>query len=88
MPFSDPAFPSSVAFDMIAEGLQDEAQRKDGIQKGKAIFAFTLKNGAGKTESWYLDLKKEGKVGKGTAPPGEKATGTSYVSVYLDMFEF
>ena len=77
MPISDPAFPSSVAFDMIEQGLQNEAQRKEGIAKGKAIFAFTLKNAAGKTESWYLDLKKEGKVGRGTAPAGEKATGTS-----------
>jgi SCP-2 sterol transfer family len=77
MGVSDKDFPSSVAFDMIEEGLQDEAQRKDGIAKGKGIFAFTLKNEAGKVESWYLDLKNEGKVGRGTAPPGQKATGTS-----------
>jgi hypothetical protein len=63
---------------MIEEGLANDADRKDAIAKGKAIFAFTLKNSAGKTESWYIDLKKEGKVGRGTAPAGDKATGTSY----------
>jgi hypothetical protein len=78
MGVSDPEFPSSVAFDLIDEGLQNEADRKDALAKGKAIFAFTIKNSAGKTESWYIDLKKEGKVGRGTAPAGDKATGTSY----------
>jgi hypothetical protein len=77
MGVSDPAFPSSKAFDMIEDGLKNEKDRKEAISKGKAIFAFTLKNPAGKQESWYLDLKKTGTVGKGLAPAGEKATGTS-----------
>jgi hypothetical protein len=57
-------FPASAAFD------QD---RQDAIKQGGAVFAFTLKNPAGETESWNLDLKKEGKVSKGL---GEKPTGS------------
>lgn len=80
MPISDPAFASSVAFDMIEEGLRDPAQKKDAMAKGKAIFTFTLKNTAGKTESWYIDLKKTGTVGKGLAPAGDKPTGMPYAT--------
>jgi len=76
MGVSDPAFPASTAFDTIESGLSSEANRKDAIKKGGAIFAFTLKNKAGNQESWHLDLKKEGKVGKGLAPAGEKPTVT------------
>jgi hypothetical protein len=76
MGVSDPEFPASKAFDTIESGLAgSEADRKDAIKKGGAIFAFTLKNKAGKQESWHLDLKKEGKVGKGLAPAGEKPNG-------------
>ncbi|KAF2668747.1 putative fatty acid-binding protein [Microthyrium microscopicum] len=77
MGVADPAFPSSEAFDMIDSALNaSEEDRKEAIKRGGAIFAFTLKNAEGKQESWYLDLKKEGKVGKGASPPGEKATVT------------
>ena len=77
MGVSNPEFPASQAFDMIGNALESsEADRKDAIKKGGAIFGFTLKNATGKTESWHIDLKKEGKVGKGTAPQGEKANGT------------
>jgi len=76
MPVSDADFPSSKAFDMIQDGLKSEKDRNDAISKGKAIFAFTLKNPAGKQESWYLDLKNTGTVGKGLAPAGEKPTVT------------
>lgn len=73
------AHPSSAAFDAISQSLStDEAGRKDAIKKGNAIFAFTLKNDAGAEESWYIDLKKTGTVGKG-APP-EKATVTLSMS--------
>ena len=69
------AFPSSTAFDLINSSLQsNEADRKDAIKKGGAIFAFTLKNN-GQEESWYIDLKEKGVVGKGAAPPGGKANG-------------
>ena len=73
--FSD-KFPSSEAFDLINAALNaSDAERKDAIKKGGAIFAFTLKAGSGETESWYIDLKETGKVGKGVAPEGKKPTG-------------
>jgi hypothetical protein len=66
-------FPSSAAFDAINASLNSsEADRKDAIKQGNAVFAFTLKNAAGETESWHIDLKKNGVVGKGL---GEKPTG-------------
>jgi len=78
-PLTADAFPSSAAFDAIAQSLKaDDAGRKDAIAKGGAVFAFTLKNGAGATESWYIDLKESGTVGKG-APP-KKATVTLSLS--------
>jgi hypothetical protein len=36
------------------------------------VFAFTLKNKAGETASWNIDLKETGKVSSGL---GEKPTG-------------
>lgn len=69
------AFPSSVAFDAIQSSLKsDEAGRQDAIKKGGAIFAFTLKNKAGATESWYIDLKDAGEVGKGEPPKKANVT--------------
>ena len=59
-------FPSSGAFEAINSSLQsNDADRKDAIKKGQAIFAFKLKNDAGKEESWYIDLKDKGEVVKG-----------------------
>ena len=69
------SFPSSGAFDLLASALSDDAERKDAIKKGGAIFAFTLKNPDGETADWHIDLKESGKVGKGTAPEGKKANG-------------
>jgi hypothetical protein len=70
------AFPSSAAFDAINASLSsDDAGRKDAIKKGGAVFAFTLKNAAGDTDSWHIDLKEKGCVGKGDAPEGGKANG-------------
>jgi SCP-2 sterol transfer family len=67
------AFPSSEAFDAINEALTaSDADRKDAVKQGNAVFAFTLKNKAGETESWHIDLKNKGEVGKGL---GEKPTG-------------
>lgn len=66
MPVSPDAFPSSSAFDAINSSLQSDAsERKDAVKKGNAVFAFTLKNKEGKTESWYIDLKDKGEVAKG-----------------------
>jgi hypothetical protein len=49
-----------------------DAERKDAIKQGNAIFAFTLKNKAGETESWHIDLKTKGEVAKGA---GDNPTG-------------
>lgn len=66
-------FPSSEAFEAINESLKgSEQDRKDAIKQGNAIFAFTLKNKAGETESWHIDLKQKGEVGTGV---GEKPSG-------------
>ncbi|KAF2483510.1 SCP2 sterol-binding domain-containing protein [Neohortaea acidophila] len=74
MSLKDDAFPSSAAFDMISSALSsDEAERKDAVRKGGAIFAFTLKNDQKAESSWYIDLKESGEVGKGQAPEGKKA---------------
>ena len=42
------------------------------MKKGNAVFAFILKNKAGETDSWYIDLKSKGEVAKGEP---EKADG-------------
>ena len=73
---SSDSFPSSAAFDAINSSLQsDDAERKDAVKKGNAVFAFTLKNTGGETDSWHIDLKEKGVVGKGEAPSGKKADG-------------
>lgn len=41
------------------------------------MFAFTLKNKAGQTESWHIDLRTKGEVGKGL---GDKPTTTLTLS--------
>jgi hypothetical protein len=45
------------------------------MKQGKALFAFTLKNAAGETQSWHIDLRDKGEVGKGLGdkPNGELA---------------
>jgi len=74
MSLKNDAFPSSAAFDTINDTLKSsDAERKDAIKQANAVFAFTLKNKAGETESWHIDLKNKGEVGKGL---GEKPTGT------------
>lgn len=67
---------------MINSTLQgDEAERKDAISKAQTVVGFTLKNKEGKEESWHLDLKEKGVVGKGAAPAGKKADGQCYPSI-------
>ncbi|OTB01428.1 hypothetical protein M426DRAFT_323450 [Hypoxylon sp. CI-4A] len=71
-------FPSSAAFDAINEVLTtSEADKKDALKQGNAIFAFTIKNKAGETESWHIDLKEKGTVGTGL---GTKPTVTLSLS--------
>ncbi|RMY53364.1 hypothetical protein D0865_05293, partial [Hortaea werneckii] len=74
------AWPSSAGFDLIADALKDDAQKQDAIKKGGNIFAFTLKNDQGKEESWHIDLKETGTVGKGLAPQGKKPGVTLVLS--------
>ncbi|KFY12159.1 hypothetical protein V492_04057 [Pseudogymnoascus sp. VKM F-4246] len=66
MSLKNAAFPASEAFDTINDSLKsDDAERKNAIKMGQSIFAFTLKNKAGETDSWHIDLKNEGVVKKG-----------------------
>lgn len=69
-------FPSSSAFDLISQSLADESERNVAIKQAGAIFAFTLKNAQGKVDSWHIDLKNTGAVGKGLAPEGAKPNST------------
>nr|OQO26710.1 hypothetical protein B0A51_03957 [Rachicladosporium sp. CCFEE 5018] len=81
MSLVDASFPSSAAFDAIASAISSDADRKDAIKKGGAIFAFTLKNPAGEQKEWYIDLKKSGTLGKGSAPEGEKADDADFTKL-------
>lgn len=64
-------------FDAINEALGDNQEEvRDAIKRGNGIFAFVLKNKAGETESWHVDLKETGRVGKGTS---DKPNGTSFL---------
>ena len=70
------AYPASAAFDVIHNSLTaDKKEQQAAIKEGAAIIAFTLKNAKGETESWHIDLKEKGEVGKGVAPEGKKADG-------------
>lgn len=63
-------FPASAAFDAIDSVLSaSDAERKDAIKQANGVFAFTLKNKAGETESWHVDLKESGRVGTGVGKP-------------------
>jgi hypothetical protein len=79
MGVSDPAFPASQAFDLIGSALgTSDADRKEAVKKGGAIFAFVLKNPQGKEQSWHIDLKNQGVIGKGVSPEGETPNGMSF----------
>jgi len=54
----------------------DEGERNAAIKQAGAIFAFTLKNAQGQVDSWHIDLKNNGVVGKGLAPEGAKPNST------------
>ncbi|KAG9241529.1 putative fatty acid-binding protein [Calycina marina] len=78
MSLANPSFPSSAAFDTINSALQSsDAERKDAIKSGNAVYAFVLKNKAGEEDSWNIDLKNTGIVSKGL---GEKPTVTLSLS--------
>ncbi|EXL69411.1 hypothetical protein FOPG_14626 [Fusarium oxysporum f. sp. conglutinans race 2 54008] len=66
MSLKNPHFPSSVAFDIIQQAMSStEIKRNNAIKQCNAVFAFVLTNTAGETDSWHVDLKETGKVGKG-----------------------
>ncbi|CCX30318.1 SCP2 sterol-binding domain-containing protein [Pyronema domesticum] len=69
MPLANSAYPSSAVFDLIAAELQNPESKKEFIKKANGIFVFTIKNSAGETASWTVDLKNEGTV---TAGESEK----------------
>jgi hypothetical protein len=48
MAISDKDFPSSKAFDVLEQMLQDEEMRKDMTESSKACFAFDLTSNEGK----------------------------------------
>jgi len=75
-------FPSSAAFDAINDALRDPAEKKEAIKQGNAIFAFNLKNAAGETESWHIDLKNKGEVAKGLP---EKPTGKALLPLWAEL---
>ncbi|KAK4222980.1 putative fatty acid-binding protein [Podospora fimiseda] len=78
MSLTNDKFPSSAAFDVIHKALNaSEADRKDALKQGNAVFAFVLKNKAGETDEWHIDLKEKGAVGKGL---GTKPTVTLSLS--------
>ncbi|CAN8105988.1 unnamed protein product [Discula destructiva] len=78
MSLKNDKFPASAFFETMNSALNSsEADKKQAMDMGKGIYAFTLKNAAGETDSWHIDLKKEGKVGKGV---GEKPDVTLSLS--------
>ncbi|KAL2419960.1 hypothetical protein ABEF95_009491 [Exophiala dermatitidis] len=81
MSLKNDAFPSSAAFEAINDALNSsDAERQSAIKQGGAVFAFKLTNDKGQEETWHLDLKESGKVGKGEAPQGKKADVTLLLS--------
>lgn len=57
-------FVSSPFFELLENGLKDEATKKEAIKGVKAVIVLTLKNKDGKEQSWALDLKNAGTLEK------------------------
>ncbi|KAG6809776.1 hypothetical protein H0H93_015509, partial [Arthromyces matolae] len=76
---SDIKVPGFKASELIA-GLHDafksnsDAERKASIKKTNAIFELEVSNEAKETQTWTIDLKKEGSVYKGKAKPKADVT--------------
>lgn len=69
MTLADPDFPSSEAFDQIVAAINATPEsKKKFIKQADTIVQFEIKNKAGKTQTWWLDLKNSGEGGKGKSP--------------------
>jgi putative sterol carrier protein len=68
----EPGFGASAIFEQAKQQMDSasEAEKQDQIKKVKALFQFDVTNGEGKTQTWWIDLKHKGDVGKGK-PPGK-----------------
>ncbi|KAL2108317.1 hypothetical protein VUR80DRAFT_3971 [Thermomyces stellatus] len=59
-------FPSSAIFDELQHALaSSEKERRNAIEQANALLSFVLSNAAGETDSWHVDLRRTGRVGKG-----------------------
>lgn len=75
MTLADDQIASSKLFDLISSGLEKLSpdEKKSEIKKVNGIFELKVKSGS-KEGVWTIDLKKEGKVYKGTAKPKADVT--------------
>ncbi|KAJ3415362.1 hypothetical protein HDV05_005099 [Chytridiales sp. JEL 0842] len=67
-------FAAAAIFKTLEQGVASlpEKDRKALLNKTKAVFEFTLKNDAGETQTWFVDLKNgSGSAGVGNAPSGK-----------------
>ncbi|GAA5922848.1 hypothetical protein JCM3775_006157 [Rhodotorula graminis] len=76
--------PSTKLFDLIKEGLEgmSDKEKKDNIKKVNGIFEMNVKSGSNEA-TYTIDLKKEGKVYKGSAKPKADVT----ISLQDDVFQ-
>lgn len=67
-------YKSAAVFEQIRAGISgmSEAERNTTIKRVNAVFQFVVKNGAGKEQSWTLDLKQQ-PGGVSVGEPKQKA---------------
>ncbi|KAG2188495.1 hypothetical protein INT44_001249 [Umbelopsis vinacea] len=65
-------FAASSIFEQAKKQMDgaSDAEKQAQIKKAKALFQFDITNGEGKSQTWWIDLKQKGDVGKGK-PPGK-----------------
>lgn len=65
-------FAASAIFEQAKKQMDSssDAEKQEQIKKVKGLFQFDITNGDGKTQTWWIDLKQKGDVGKGK-PPGK-----------------
>ncbi|KAL1920419.1 uncharacterized protein VTP21DRAFT_796 [Calcarisporiella thermophila] len=83
-----PGYNAAVVFQQIANMMKSYSPQELESQKSKArgIFQFDIKNAAGQTQSWTIDLKHDGRVVRGKIE-GKKPDVTVQVkdNDFLDM---